>query len=260
MSAAPRRVALVTGASRNIGRAIAIACARADHAVACFGRDQGALNETAALIRDIGSEASVHLGDAGSDTALEGFARAAAEAHGGIDVLVNNAGVMREVSIVDMPPAEFRKVVDINLTAYYTLARAAYPELRRRRGKQCADLGRRGVIVNIGSLFGSLGVSAAASYCASKAGIEGLTRALAVEWARDGIRAFCVAPGYVESEISRASLADPERQRLIVRRIPVRRVAVPDEIAEFVTFLASPKAAFFNGETIVVDGGQRIQV
>jgi NAD(P)-dependent dehydrogenase (short-subunit alcohol dehydrogenase family) len=192
----------------------------------------------------------VHLGDAGSDTALEGFARAAAEAHGGIDVLVNNAGVMREVSIVDMPPAEFRKVVDINLTAYYTLARAAYPELRRRRG----------VIVNIGSLFGSLGVSAAASYCASKAGIEGLTRALAVEWARDGIRAFCVAPGYVESEISRASLADPERQRLIVRRIPVRRVAVPDEIAEFVTFLASPKAAFFNGETIVVDGGQRIQV
>jgi NAD(P)-dependent dehydrogenase (short-subunit alcohol dehydrogenase family) len=250
MSAAPRRVALVTGASRNIGRAIAIAFARAGHAVACLGRDEAALNETAALIRDVGSEASVHLGDAGSDTALEGFARAAAEAHGGIDVLVNNAGVMREVSIVDMPPAEFRKVIDINLTAYYTLSRAAYPELRRRRG----------VIVNIGSLFGSLGVSAAASYCASKAGIEGLTRALAVEWARDGIRAFCVAPGYVESEISRASLADPEKQRLIVRRIPVRRVAVPDEIAEFVTFLASPKAAFFNGETIVVDGGQRIQV
>lgn len=250
MSAAPRQVALVTGASRNIGREIAIAFARAGHAVACFGRDQAALNETAALIRDVGSEASVHLGDADSDTALEGFARAAAEAHGGIDVLVNNAGVMREVRIVDMTPAEFRKVVDINLTAYYTLARAAYPELRRRRG----------VIVNIGSLFGSLGVSAAASYCASKAGIEGLTRALAVEWARDGIRAFCVAPGYVESEISRASLADPERQRLIVGRIPVRRVAVPDEIAEFVTFLASPKAAFFNGETVVVDGGQRIQV
>jgi NAD(P)-dependent dehydrogenase (short-subunit alcohol dehydrogenase family) len=250
MSAAPRRVALVTGASRNIGRAIAIAFARADHVVACFGRDQAALNETAAMIRDIGSEASVHVGDASSDTALEDFARAAAEAHGGIDVLVNNAGVMREVRVVDMPPSEFRKVIDVNLTAYYTLARAAYPELQRRRG----------VIVNIGSLFGSVGVSAAASYCASKAGIEGLTRALAVEWARDGIRSFCVAPGYVESEISRATLADPERQRLIVRRIPARRVAVPDEIAEFVTFLASPKASFFNGETIVVDGGQRIQV
>ena len=250
MNAAQRRVALVTGASRNIGRAIAIALARADHVVACFGRDQAALNETAAMIRDIGSEASVHVGDASSDTALEDFACAAAEAHGGIDVLVNNAGVMREVRVVDMSPAEFRKVIDVNLTAYYTLARAAYPELQRRRG----------VIVNIGSLFGSVGVSAAASYCASKAGIEGLTRALAVEWARDGIRSFCVAPGYVESEISRATLADPERQRLIVRRIPARRVAVPDEIAEFVTFLASPKASFFNGETIVVDGGQRIQV
>lgn len=250
MSAAPRRVALVTGASRNIGRAIALAFVRADYAVACFGRDRAALDETAALIRDIGSEASVHVGDAGSDAALEDFARAAVEAHGGIDVLVNNAGVMREVRIVDMPPSEFRKVVDVNLTAYYTLARAAYPELRRRRG----------VIVNIGSLFGSLGVSAAASYCASKAGIEGLTRALAVEWARDGIRAFCVAPGYVESEISRAALSDLESQRLIVKRIPVHRVAVPDEIAEFVTFLASPKAGFFNGETVVVDGGQRIRV
>lgn len=250
MTDAQRPVALVTGASRNIGRAIAIALARTGHAVACFGRDQVALNETAALIRKIGSEASVHVGDAGSDTALEDFARGAAEAHGGIDVLVNNAGVMREVRIVDMPPAEFRKVVDVNLTAYYTLARAAYSELRRRRG----------VIVNIGSLFGSVGVAAAASYCASKAGIEGLTRALAVEWARDGIRAFCVAPGYVESEISRAALADPETQRMIVRRIPARRVAVPDEIAEFVAFLASPKAAFFNGETVVVDGGQRIQV
>jgi NAD(P)-dependent dehydrogenase (short-subunit alcohol dehydrogenase family) len=250
MSDAPRRVALVTGASRNIGRAIALALARAGHTVACFGRDRAALDETAALIREVGSEASVHVGDAGSDAALEGFARAAAEAHGGIDVLINNAGVMREVRIVDMPPAEFRKVIDVNLTACYTLARAAYPELRRRRG----------VIVNIGSLFGSLGVSAAASYCASKAGIEGLTRALAVEWARDGIRAFCVAPGYVESDISRAALSDPETQRLIVRRIPARRVAVPDEIADFVAFLASPKAAFFNGETIVVDGGQRIQV
>ena len=250
MSAEPRRVALVTGASRNIGRAIAIALARAGHAVACFGRDRAALDETAALIRKIGSEASVHVGDAASDAALEGFAHAAVETHGGIDILVNNAGVMREVRIVDMPPAEFRNVIDVNLVAYYALARAAYPELRRRRG----------VIVNIGSLFGHLGVSAVAAYCASKAGVEGLTRALAVEWARDGIRTFCVAPGYVESEISRAALADPEIQRRIVGRIPARRVAVPEEIAEFVAFLASPKGGFFNGETIVVDGGQRIQV
>jgi NAD(P)-dependent dehydrogenase (short-subunit alcohol dehydrogenase family) len=238
MSATARRVALVTGASRNIGRAIAMAFARAGHVVACFGRDRAALDETAALIRAAGSEASVHVGDAASDAALEGFAHDAAEAHGAIDVVVNNAGVMREVRIADMTPAEFRAVVDVNLVAYYTLARAAYSELRRSSG----------VIVNIGSMFAFIGVPAAASYCASKAGIEGLTRALAVEWARDGIRAFCVAPGYVESEISRAALADSEKQRRIVSRIPSRRVATPQEVA------------FFNGETIVIDGGQRIQV
>jgi len=250
VSTGPQRVALVTGASRNIGRQIAVALARNAYAVACFGRDRAALDETAALVRATGSQASVYVGDVAADAAVEGFVQAAAEAHGGIDVVVNNAGVMREVRIADMPPAEFRRVVDVNLVAYYVLARAAYPELRRRGG----------VIVNIGSLFGFVGVAAAAAYCASKAGVEGLTRALAVEWARDGIRTFCIAPGYVESEISRAALADPEKRKRIVARIPLRRTATPDEIAEFVTFLASPKAGFFNGETIVVDGGQRIQV
>jgi NAD(P)-dependent dehydrogenase (short-subunit alcohol dehydrogenase family) len=250
MSAVPHRVALVTGASRNIGRAIAVALAGSGHSVACFGRDRSALEETAALVGAAGSQASVHVGDVADDGAVEDFVRAAVAAHGGVDVLINNAGVMREVRVVDMPPADFRKVIDVNLVAYYALARAAYPELCRRSG----------VVVNIGSLFGSVGVAAAAAYCASKAGIEGLTRALAVEWARDGIRTFCIAPGYVESEISRTVLADGEMQRRIVSRIPVRRVATPEEIAEFVTFLASPKGSFFNGETIVVDGGQRIQV
>jgi 3-oxoacyl-[acyl-carrier protein] reductase len=250
VSAEPRRAALVTGASRNIGRAIAVALARSNYAVACFGRDRVALDETAALVGAAGSEASVHVGDVACDEAVERFARAAAMAHGGIDVVVNNAGVMRETRIAEMPPSEVRSGVDVNLVAYYALARATYPELRRRRGG----------IVNIGSLFGSLGVAGAASYCASKAGVEGLTRALAIEWARDGIRAICVAPGYVETEISRAALADAELRKRIVGRIPLRRVATADEIAEFVTFLASPKAAFFNGETVVIDGGQRIRM
>ena len=102
-------------------------------------------HETAALVRATGSQASVHVGDVAADEAIEGFVQAAAEAHGGIDVVVNNAGVMREVRIADMPPAEFRRVVDVNLVAHYVLARAAYPELRRRGG----------VIVNIGSLSAS---------------------------------------------------------------------------------------------------------
>jgi NAD(P)-dependent dehydrogenase (short-subunit alcohol dehydrogenase family) len=246
----PRRVVLVTGASRNIGRAIAVAFARAAYSVACFGRDRARLDETAALVRAAGSAASVHVGNVASDDDLESFVKASIAAHAGIDVVVNNAGMMSEVRAVDMPPAEFRKVLDVNLVAYYALARAAYSELRRRSG----------VVVNIGSFFGSLGVASAAAYCASKAGIEGLTRALAAEWARDGIRTFCVAPGYVESDISRAALADPETYQRIVRRIPLGRIAKPDEIAEFVTFLASPRASYFNGETIIVDGGQRMKL
>jgi NAD(P)-dependent dehydrogenase (short-subunit alcohol dehydrogenase family) len=109
-------------------------------------------------------------------------------------------------------------------------------------------------------MFGAMGVPGAAAYCASKAAVEGLTRALAAEWARDGIRVVCVAPGYILSEISRDVLDDPDLSRRIVSRIPLRRVGQPREIGELVAFLVSEKAAFITGETIVVDGGQRMSI
>ncbi len=245
------RVALVTGASRNIGRAIALALARDGLAVACFGRDEAALDETAGLIAAAGGRASVHVGDALSDEALEGFARAAAERHGGVDVVVNNAGVLRLARAEDMTPAEFREVLGVNLAAYYALARACHPMLRARGG---------GVVVNIGSMWASIGVAQAAAYCASKAGVEGLTRALAAEWARDQIRVMCVAPGYVLSDISRDALADPKSKDWILSRIPLRRVAEPAEIGDLVAYLASDRAGFLTGENIVVDGGQRMHI
>lgn len=244
------RAALVTGASRNIGRAIALALARDGFPVACFGRDRDALMETERLIRDEGGVASVHVGDASSDQSLEQFAREAAELHGGIAIVVNNAGIMREEKTVDATPGSFRAVLDVNLTAAFVLARTAYPELCKGGG----------VVVNIGSMFGALGVPAAASYCASKAGIEGLTRALAAEWARDKIRVLSVAPGYVRSDISGAALDDPELSKRILSRIPLRRVAEPEEVGELVAFLASDKAAFLTGEKFVIDGGQRMHV
>lgn len=244
------RVALVTGASRNIGRAIALTLARDGYAVACFGRDAAALDETLALIRAAGGDGSVHVGDVAADDRLAEFVEAAADRHGGIDVVVNNAGTMHEASVAETTPAAFRAVVDVNLVAAFVLSRAAYPYLKKQGG----------AIVNIGSMFGALGVPASASYCASKAAVDGLTRALAAEWARDGIRVVCVAPGYVLSDISRGALEDPVLGKRILSRIPLRRVAQPEEIGDFVAYLASERAGFITGETFVIDGGQRMSV
>jgi len=245
-----QKVALVTGASRNIGRAIALALARRGYALACFGRDGAALDETAREVRALGAQASVFVGDARSNAELQAFAEHALRTHGAIDAVVNNAGIVVERRPEEFTPEEFAETLQVNLVSQFALARAAYPAMR----------GRGGVIINIGSLAGAIAFPRTAAYCASKAGIDGLTRALAYDWARDKIRVLCVAPGYVRSDISKAVLADERTRDWILKRIPLRRVAEPTEIAEFVAFLASDAASFCTGETYYVDGGQRTAI
>lgn len=245
------RVALVTGASRNIGRAIAQALAASGHEVACLGRDRAALEETAALITSAGGKASVVVGDAARNEDLHAAVQATVQAHGGLDVVINNAGALREARAESLSPADFAADLQVNLVAQFALAHYAWPELKKRGG---------GVIVNIGSIAGQVAFPRCPSYVTSKAAIEGLTRALAHDWARDGIRVVCVAPGYVESEISRDTLADPSAREWVEKRIPLRRVAQPREIAPMVAFLVSDGAAFCTGEVYTVDGGQRMAI
>lgn len=246
-----RKVALVTGASRNIGRAIALALARRGYAIAGFARDAAALEETAGMVRALGAPASVFVGDARSNASLQAFAEHALQTHGAIDAVINNAGAVVERRPEEVTPEEFADTLQVNLVSQFALARAAYPAMRRRGG---------GVVVNIGSLAGAIAFPRTVAYCASKAGVDGLTRALAHDWGGDGIRVMCVAPGYVRSEISRDVLADQHKLDWVLRRIPLRRVAEPDEIGEFVAFLASDAAGFCTGETYYVDGGQRMAI
>jgi len=242
------KVALVTGASRGIGRAIAIALAEYDFSVACFARDKAKLDETAALIEAAGGKASVHTGDVSSDDDLQTLVDEVSALHGGVDVLVNNAGITEGAAAKNISPDRFREVLNVNLVAPWVLSRAVQPVMKARGG---------GVIINVGSTYGSTGVANNSPYCSSKAGIEGLTRALAREWARDQIRVICVAPGFVKTDMVGDNFGGTEVEKMVVSRIPMKRFGEAEEIAQLIAFLATAKAGFVTGETLVIDGGQR---
>lgn len=242
------KTALVTGASRGIGRAIAQALAEEGFAVACFARNQEKLEETAAIIKASGGVASVHTGDVAAEQDIEKLVKEVVDTHGSIDVLVNNAGITEGAPAKHISPKRFREVLEVNLVAPYVLSRAVQPVMKEHGG---------GVIINISSVYASQGVANNSPYCASKAGVEGMTRALAREWVKDGIRVLCVAPGFVRTDMVVDAFGGTDVEKLVVSRIPMKRFGEADEIGRFVAFLATSKAGFVTGETLVIDGGQR---
>lgn len=243
------RVALVTGAGRGIGEAIARALGAAGAAVACAARTPDQVEATAERIRRAGGAARAFRLDVTRTEEVNATVRAVEEALGPVGVLVNNAGITLERKAVELTDEEWEGVLTVNLTSMFRCARAVAPSMIARR---------RGKIVNIGSMWGRLGVSRFAAYCASKAGVEGLTRSLAMEWARFGIQVNCLAPGYVGTDFNREMLADPRMSERILSKIPQRRVADPDEIAPLAVYLASPASDYMTGQTLYIDGGQTI--
>jgi 3-oxoacyl-[acyl-carrier protein] reductase len=233
--------ALVTGASGGIGGAIAAALHRQGAEVALSGTKVAALE---ALATTLGGRAHVlpcDLGDAAQADALVGQA---GKAMGQVDILVNNAGLTRDMLSMRISDAMWQKVIDVNLTAAFRLAREALKEMMRRRW---------GRIVNITSIVGVTGNAGQANYAASKAGLIGMSKSMAAEVATRNVTVNCVAPGFIRSAMTDA-LNDQQRQA-ILSRVPAGRLGTGEECAAAVVYLASDEAAYVTGQTLHVNGG-----
>ncbi|HEX2270761.1 MAG TPA: SDR family NAD(P)-dependent oxidoreductase [Pyrinomonadaceae bacterium] len=227
------KVIAVTGGSRGIGLAIAQLLAQ-----------QGATVVVGDLDKEASTPDKIHL-DVCSQQSCVSFAHAIEDRYGRLDSLVNNAGIFRPAASADLSEPDWRAVLDTNLTGAFFCAQACFPLLRQARASS---------IVNISSINGQAGWPGRANYAASKTGLIGLTRTLAVEWASDGVRVNAVAPGYVNTELltKRARSLDTAA---LAARIPLRRIAEPQEIANVVAFLISDEASYVTGQVVVVDGG-----
>jgi len=243
------RVALVTGAGRGIGRSIALALGRAGAAVACCARSKDEVEATAAEISGGGGQARGWGLDVTRGEAILETVREVVQALGAIDVLVNNAGITLEKRTLEVTDEEWERVFATNLTSMFRLARAVAPGMIERG---------RGKIINVGSMYGAIGVPRYAAYCASKAAVGALTRSLAAEWARHGIQVNCLAPGYMNTDIPREAMADETKRALFLSRVPARRIGEPEETGPLAVYLASAASDFMTGQTVYLDGGQTI--
>ncbi len=243
------RVAVVTGGGRGIGRAIAARLAREGANVAISYRsNDGAAEETAALVREAGVECGIFKGDVSSAEDVEAVFKGVSETFGRLDILVNNAGLTRDNIMLRMKEDEFDEVLRTNLKGTYLCTRAVLRSMVRARW---------GRIVNISSVVGLVGNAGQANYAASKAGIIGFTKSVAREVAQRGITANVVAPGYVETELT--GVLSEEIKQQIRDQIPAGRIGEPEEIAGAVAFLAGEEAGYVTGQTLAVDGGMVMQ-
>jgi 3-oxoacyl-[acyl-carrier protein] reductase len=238
------RVALVTGASQGIGRACALQLAEAGATVAVAARNQAKLQQLVDEIGAGGGKAAAYPVDVTEEEQIKAACKAAIAQFGKIDILVNNAGITRDQLVMRVKRADWELVLETNLTSAYLCTQQVMSSMLKQRW---------GRIINIASIFGQMGQAGQANYAASKAGLIGLTMAIARELGSRNITCNAVAPGFIETAMT-SGLSDDFKQNA-VKLIPLGRVGTPDEVAHSVLFLASENASYITGHVLNVNGG-----
>ena len=251
------RVALVVGASRGIGRAIAQGLAESGASVALASRTEADILQAADAIRALGVRAEAFTADVSRVPNVQALVRDVLARMGQIDILVNVAGVNCRKPSTEITEADWDMVLNLNLKALFFTSQAVgrywletqrfAPEHNRGKGK----------IINIGSIAGEMGIRHVAPYTASKRGVLGVTSTLAVEWASEGICVNCLAPGYIETDLTRARFDDPAFTTAFHNRVPMGHRGYPSDLVGTAVYLAAPASDYLTGQTIIVDGGYR---
>ena len=240
------RVAVVTGASQGLGKGYALGLAAAGAHVVCCSRNRDALDVTASEIRASGGSAEARTLDVSRAGEAEEVFRTVAAERGSLDILVNNAGFEEVSDLVDVTEAQYDAIMGVNLKGSFFAAQAAARIMKVRK---------KGKILNVGSLGSAIGLAGSSVYCASKGGIVQMTRALAIELARDNVQVNAIGPGYFRTPMTEPFFQDPEHRKWIEERIPMGRVGTDEDLIGTVIFLCSAASDYLTGQIIYVDGG-----
>jgi len=241
------KVAIITGASQGIGRTIALVFAKSGANVICIARSESKIKELCLKITDQGGQASPIACDVGDGDAFANAIKSVTNEYGKLDILINNAGITRDALLMRMNDTQWDEVLNTNLKgAFYGMKSAIRPMMKNKYGR----------IINITSIVGLTGNPGQANYAASKAGLIGMTQSIAKEVGTRGITVNCIAPGWIDTEMT-VDLPEDSKKDLL-DRIPIGKIGKPEDIAHAAVFLASDEASYITGQTITVDGGRVI--